>query len=353
MSLIEKALKHRVVLLSGEEEALRRRALHELLHAEALALDAFDLQEFEGGTDPQEWVGSASTAPFMGERRVAVVRHVLRGDAEKATCLQTLPASGLVLLVADEEAGDESKQQRLKTAKKHWEKVVDKAGGWVEKFATDPRKAQSTLKDDATRLGKELSPKAMQTLVEMTGGSLSRALEELEKLALFVGEERRISESDVQQIVVPAREWNVFRMIDAIVRGDAGEALTQLRILIGSPGKAEEAAFRSIFPLLSRQFRLLWQARICVEARVSPAQAPPEIALAFPDKPNLAKEQPYRQTALMTSAKRLTFAQLTRCFESLRDADARLKGLLPAYGTHETLEQMVLEMASVSRPALH
>ncbi len=66
----------------------------------------------------------------------------------------------------------------------------------------------------------------------MTGGSLSRALGELEKLALFVGDAEGIREGDVQAVTVPSREWNVFRMADAIVAGDVPEALRQLRTLI-------------------------------------------------------------------------------------------------------------------------
>ncbi len=69
----------------------------------------------------------------------------------------------------------------------------------------------------------------------MTGGSLSRSIEELEKLAIYVGESDSIREEDVKVVVVPSREWNVFKLCDAIVRDNAGEAMRQLRILVESP----------------------------------------------------------------------------------------------------------------------
>ena len=183
----------------------------------------------------------------------------------------------------------------------------------------------------------------------MTGGSLSRALDELEKLVLYVGEAEGIREADIRAVVVPSREWNVFRMADAIMSGDVPEALRQLRTLVGTATKAEDAAFRNILPQLSRQLRLLWQGRVCLEAGCSPANVPAEIASAFPEKPNLARESPYRQGAVMAAARRIGFPQLERCMRVLSDTDARLKGSLTGFSPMESLERMVLEMAAAVR----
>ena len=42
----DKALRHRVILIAGEEEVLRRRALQEILSAAGLQKDDFDLEVF-------------------------------------------------------------------------------------------------------------------------------------------------------------------------------------------------------------------------------------------------------------------------------------------------------------------
>ncbi len=342
----DKLFKSRVVMLTGEEHALRLRALHELI-ALATAEGDFDLQTFESDTSaPSDWIGSAGTAPFLSLRRTVVVRHLLRCENLEGieASLKALPEHALLILVADDESGDDNRQRKLGTARKHWEKLVNSTGGIVAAFAADPKQVKAAIRAEAERLGKKLSEAGAESISEMTGASLSRAIEELEKLAIYVGEELQIRESDIRAVVVPSREWNVFKMVDAIVDGNVHEALRQLRVLVGSQTKAEEAAFSRILPMLTRQIRLLWQARLCVEARCQPGNAPESINRMFPEKPNIAKEPPYRQSRLIAQARRTDLPTLTFCFAAISEADGKLKGLIDAFSAIETLEHMVLSM---------
>jgi len=335
-------------MICGDEEALRRRALSDLLSAAGIQKDDFDLETMDpDGSRPRDWAASAGTTPFLAERRTTIVRHLLRCEVKEleGTDFSKLPTSSLLILVADEESGSEDRQARMKTVRKNWEKAISAAGGAVLAFDPDPRKARDAIKREVGESGKAISDRAAELLVEMTGGSLSRALEELEKLVLYVGAAESIQERDVREIVVPSREWNVFKMVDAIVSNDVPEALRQLRVLVGNAGKAEEAAFRQILPQVSRQLRLLWQGRVCLDAGTTSINAPAAITATFPEKPNLAKEPPYRQNAVMTSARRVTLTRLTHCFAILSDTDARLKGALNGFSSIETLERMILEMA--------
>lgn len=351
-----KAAKHRVVMISGDEEILRRRALEEVLLGAEIAKDDFELESFDADVvSPQDWVASVSTTPFIAPRRTGIVRHLLRRDADEAKSinLKALPETALLILIADDETGSEEKVQRMKTTvRKNWEKLVEAAGGVVLRFDADPKKAQELLKKEAAARGKSITDRASQMMAEMTGGSLSRGLDELEKLILFVGETEQIRESDVKTVVVPSREWNVFSMVDAIVRGEVAEALRQLRTLIGSASKAEDAAFRSILPNVSRTLRLLWQARICIEERCSPADAPESVRRLFMDKPNFGKESSYRQNQTMAAARNVSFKSLAKAFAIVSDTDSRLKGALDGFSGVDTLERMVLELAETLSPQL-
>jgi DNA polymerase-3 subunit delta len=256
-----------------------------------------------------------------------------------------------VILVADDETGDDNKQARLKTLKKNWAKAVKAADGEAFSFDPDPRAIREELKKALAKSGKTMSEAAATALIEMTGGSYSRALEELQKLELFIGDQPQIRESDVRDVVMPSREWNVYKMVDSVFIGQMPEALTQLRVLMGSQTKAEDAAFSRILPTISRHLRLLWQARACVEAKCSnPGFAPESLARTFPEKNSIAKEQPYRVGPLMNTASRLKFAQIERCFAIVADTDARLKGSLSAFSALDTLERMLLEMSAVVAP---
>ena len=386
---VDKALKHRVVMLSGDEENPRRRSLPALLEAACPDGDDFDLEVVEADQiAPLQWVASAGTTPFLAPRRTVVVRHLLRSEpgkdseaeADKGSngastttlpgqgtnragakdpkrpselailtkALAGLPESALLVLVADDEGGDTERQRRLKTIRTAWEKAVSEAKGFVYAFKADLKNVHSAVRQECERLGLKMSPKATDLLVEMTGGSLSRALDELEKLALYCGTEP-VRDSDVQAVVVPAREWNVFKLVDAVVMGNTALALQQLRVLVGGSTHADAAANQGIFPNLSRQFRLLWQARLCLDGRTSPERAPASILACFPEKPNLAKEQDWQVQKAMRNAGRLNLAKIGRCMEILTDTNAELIGLRPAYTPMESLEQMVLKMIAVIR----
>jgi DNA polymerase-3 subunit delta len=289
----------------------------------------------------------------LSERRTVIVRNVLRNEdwdsfGKKA---KQLPSTALLVLVADEEGGDESRQRRFATIKRNWEKEIKLAGGEVASFELDPKKVTEHIRSEAERIDRKLSPAAAEMLAEMTGRSLSRAVEELEKLSIYLGDEKNIREADVRAVVIPAREWNVYKLVDAVMDDAMNEALRQLRILVGSAQKAEDAAFSRIFPTLSRQLRLLWQARVCVELGLSPASIPANQQGLFVEKQSIGKEPPYRQNKLVQQARRLSFPQLSAATIAVRDADSRIKGLADSFNAMETLERMVLDLGKALSPA--
>lgn len=341
-----KAAASRVVLVSGDEDALRRRAVAEVLEAAGSGPDDFDAASFAADErGPGEWVAAAGTVPFLAERRVVVVRNLLRqslpSDLTDAG-VEKLPDSALLLLVVDEEPGDDGKQRRLATVRQAWEKAVKAWGGAVIICESKPRQAAAQLREEAKRLHKKVSPRAADTLAEMVGGSLSRGIEELEKLAVYVGEAEEIREQDVLAVVRPAREWNVFRMLDAAIAGQGKDALHHLRVLLTGEGRPEEAAYRSVFPNLSRELSLLWQARARIDGHSADSQL---------RRPRLEDQADWKQTRLAAVARTLSPAQIRAMARELADADARLKGLLPAFSAEETLERLLLALIAIARPA--
>jgi len=341
-------------MICGEEDVLRRRALGELLRVAEVQPDDFDLESFDAQySSPTEWSASAGTAPFLAARRVVIVRHLLQTDPDKAKSanLGKLPGSSLLVLVADDEGGSEDRATRAKNMGEGWKKLVNASGGAVLEYKVDPSATKSGIKDEAAAFGKKLTPKALDLLVEMTGSSLSRAIEELEKVCLSAGENEMITDRDVRSVVVPTRDWNIFVMVDSILGNRVPEAFNQLRILLGNSSKAEDAAYQRILPMLSRSLRLLWQARVCIDADCRPDNAPDGVRRCFPARPNLASEAPYRQNQIMSQARRVTLSQIADGFRIVNDADSRLKGILPGFSGLETLERMILELAKAMSTA--
>ena len=100
-------------MLGGDEEELRRRAFHDILAAANIEKDDFDMVSMEADfQSPMDWYASVSTSPFLSERRTTIIRHLLRCDVDKlkSVDLSKLPESSLLILIADDESGDDEQR---------------------------------------------------------------------------------------------------------------------------------------------------------------------------------------------------------------------------------------------------
>ncbi len=358
-----KAIKARTVLLAGAEDALRREDLLAIFTRLDLKPDDIDVETILADTrPPTEWTASAASVPFFGEKRIVLVRNVLRVNPadvweEKtkskehpfAKEVATLPETALLILVADDEAGDEEKQGRMQTTLKRWAELVSTGGGLVADSKTNPQDIVAQLRKIAKEHGKHMTPSTATLLSEMTGGRLTLALSELEKVIYYTGKAESIQDSDVRAVVAPEQDYNVYQLVDAIVAGDSGTALKQLRTLSSRNDKIESQAFSRIFPTVARQFRVIWQARLCIDADCKVSDPTAAVLNMFPSKPRINEEREWGQQRALRAARRLSLGQIRQVFNELADADAKIKGLSPSYSTNETVEEMVLRMSAVCR----
>ena len=116
----------------------------------------------------------------------------------------------------------------------------------VRKWAD--RKAQS--------LGKVLTAPAADRLYEIIGSDLRLLDNEIEKLALFVGDKRRIDEEDVDHATAWVRSFESYELEDALTAADCGQALTVLDGLFAEGERAEQVVGR-----LAGFFRNLLEAQ--------------------------------------------------------------------------------------------
>jgi DNA polymerase-3 subunit delta len=112
------------------------------------------------------------------------------------------------------------------------------------------------LNREARHLGKNLTVAAAQRLVEMVGDNLAELSQELEKLALFSGEENSLTPALVSQLASHSRTYNIFALVDALGEPAFHPRLASLGHLLdlGEPPA-------KILAMLARQVRLLIQAK--------------------------------------------------------------------------------------------
>lgn len=357
-----KAIAHRCLFLKGGESSDRRTALASIYKALGIEDGDMNLETtFADTSEPSSWLGAASQYPFLGDRRVVVVRHIGRSDPTKldpknkpgkkhatAQAIARLHDFALLILVADTEASEGAVRQ-AESAFKGWTEIVKAGDGLVIDLTEKVSDYAGFARDQAAAHGKKLSPQAARLLVELVEASPSLIRSEIEKLALFVGDNEEIRLDDIKTTVTPVPEYKVFEMVNAVVGGDAGKALKSMYALAGSSRNLQGDAFPKVFPLLHRQFRLLAQARIVIDAGGSVSNLSPEVVALLPARPNILTENDYGRSRTLQAARRLNDGQIAQCFEILVDTDAKLKGIRPASGTAETLEQMVLSMCQVFR----
>ncbi|MBI1334252.1 MAG: DNA polymerase III subunit delta [Armatimonadetes bacterium] len=346
---VAKAVQSRVVLLSGNEPVLLRAAIDDMLEHAGLQKDDYDLEEFQAdSSQPGDWLASVGTFPFLASKRTVIVRNAqkLKADDIPTAPLQALPETALLILVHSNEGEDQ--RQAGGSRKASLERLVTSAGGTVAKFDADPKKTSDMLRQEILKRGRKIQPGTLDLLVEMTGGSYSYAMEELDKVFLY-SEEETISEHSIKSVVVASREWNVWRMIDALTSGNVQESLRQLQIVVGSKNKVEDVVFSQLFPLISRQLKLLYQGRVCVESGCRPESAPSEVRAQFPSKPNLGSERPFVQGSVMRAAQNLSLGQVVEAMEHLSKADAALKGLGTSLSPMDTIERLVFDLSNTLR----
>jgi DNA polymerase III delta subunit len=348
---VAKAINSKVVLLTGSEPALLRAALDDLILEAGLEKDDYDLEEFfADSSSPNDWLASVGTFPFLAPKRTVIVRSAQKAKVEdiNLTSLQSLPETALLVFVHSNDPGDDQRQSGG-TKKASLEKLITSVGGTIGKFDADPKKTSDMIRQEIMKRGKKIQPRTLELLVEMTGGSYSTALEELDKVFLY-SEEEMISEHTVKTVVVASREYNIWRMIDDLVSGKVSESLRQLQIVIGSKEKVEDFAFGKLFPLISRQLRLLYQGRICIENGCRPDSAPPEVLALLPSKPNLCSISSYVQGPVMRSSQNLSLNQIVEAMEQVARADAAIKGQGTSFSAMDTIERLVFELGTTLSP---
>lgn len=112
------------------------------------------------------------------------------------------------------------------------------------------------IKKVAEGFGKKIADDAIGAILEAVGDELMDIKQEIDKLALFVGERSNIMIEDVKMAVTNGRVDTVFDLADSIGRKDLRKAIVNLRKLI----EQKEEPIK-ILGMITRHFRIIWRAK--------------------------------------------------------------------------------------------
>jgi DNA polymerase-3 subunit delta len=204
----------------------------------------------EGALDFGALKNAVSAAPFLASRRLVIITGMLRsikGKQNREKFLKLLegihPSTALVVTEAEKLKGN------------HW--LLVWARGQGEKVYEKPlvlpqgQALVRWVRNYARKQGGEISQEAAGNLVNMIGEDNRSAAQELDKLLAYAGYSRVVDVDDVELLVSPVEEGNVFAMVDAIGNRQPRQALRMLHLLL------DESDALSLYGMIVRQFRLL------------------------------------------------------------------------------------------------
>ncbi len=118
--------------------------------------------------------------------------------------------------------------------------------------------------DSARRLGMQLAKERglkigggeLEMLVEVLAGDAQRVANEIEKLFLFAGSERPVTEEDIRNLTPSAKASTIFMLVAAVGRRDRAGALESLDVLV-----REGEYLPLALSFLATQFRMALVAR--------------------------------------------------------------------------------------------
>ena len=285
-----------IYLLLGDDEERKARGVERLRGGRAV--EAYDASE----TSPEAVVGACNAYSLFGEGPFVLVKNLDAWNAaQKAVVVDYLenPAPGADLVLLGRKLG--ARERLLAAAKK---------SGEVHDFEQPTsRELVRWLVGHAKKLGLDLPEDVAKSLSDRCSGDKMRLINEMEKLALYVGEGRAASE-DVEALSPPDVQSNIFAFVDSLAAGERGRALGLLEDLIS----IGEPPLRVTY-MVRRQFELVSRARALLERGASQREVASEL-----------KVPPFVARKLEEQARRLGEEDLERALALVLDLERGLKG---------------------------
>jgi DNA polymerase-3 subunit delta len=190
-------------------------------------------------------------------------------------------------------------------------KAVEKAGGEHREYAAPkPWELPKWVRERAQEEGLELDSEASKALVAIAGPRQQRLARELEKLAIEVHPQTRLSADDVQRLAAGEATTQAYDLADALVARDRATVLRLAEDLVARG----EPPGRLVYPIV-RRLRDVHRAAELLEAGL------PDKAVA-----GELKMPPWAAKRTLAQAKKADRDQLARALCGFAELEVDLRG---------------------------
>lgn len=298
-------IKH-IYVLYGEETYLRDSAFKRLtdhLMPENAEMNFISYNgEGHGTQDLAKEIGSAiGTMPFLAEHRLLCVKYTgwfKNGNSFLEDALENIPETTFIVFV--ENAID----KRKSICKK-----VDDNGRFVEYVQLDDDGLKRIILTILIKNNKKIRPSTYEHLLAKTGTSMATIRSELEKLICYTEGRDEITIADVDAVVTPRADDNVFPLVNALSERNKSAALKAYYNLLSN-----HTSMYSIISLLTKQFNIL----LIVKDMTAKGADADEIAKKL-------KYHPYAAKMRMAAASRFSRKELISFIDDTLKVQDRVK----------------------------
>jgi DNA polymerase-3 subunit delta len=250
------------------------------------------------------------TVPFFADRRLVIIEELLTRLAQKeqkseldalVAYLPHLPPTTRLILIEDHQISRTHPVLAL---------ARESDLGYVKAFRLPTGNGLTRwIQKRVKRAGGQITPGAIRTLSAFVENDLYQLNQEIEKLVAYTDGQRPISEEDVALLTPPAREANVFEMVDALGRRDGKTASHMYHQLLDA-GEHPLA----LFGMITRQFRLMIQIKELAPQLLTPETIAREL-----------RQNPYPIKKIFRQSDNYDMAQLQTIYHKLLETDVAIK----------------------------
>ncbi len=246
----------------GAEAFLRQEAVADIVRRALGGADrrlAMSEYDGSGALELAVILDELRTLPFLAPRRVVVVREADRFITQYRPHLEDYierPCETGVLVL----------ECRSLPANTRLYKLIARTGQVIRCEAPKAYQLPEWVTAECPRrCGKTIEPRAAALLCQQIGPDLGLLDAELRKLALYAGDQPRITLADVEALVSFCREEKVWGILSAVAERNEAGALRQWEEVVQTDRAAEARAVAGI----AYTVRRLLQARLALEAGTS------------------------------------------------------------------------------------
>ena len=288
-----------VLVFTGDQSYLIDKAVLDLRQKLARPFGGHQLHRIHGeSASGKEIADNASTYPMFSKKKLIVVKNADKFPAKELSALEPYlsspsPAACLVLIFA------EGKKPKLGGGK----------NVTVFDFSLEKGNAVSAVREEARKLGYEITRRGAEALIGLVGDDLQEIHNELVKISIYKGDKKTIGPEDVEALTKKTKFADIYQLINAISRRDKR---TAHRVLGDLEAAGEEPL--SILGLMTWRFRLIWRAKELQDKKARQAEMIKELKIS-----------PGQFYYLSEDLKKFTYGDIARIMEALAECDKKLK----------------------------